>query len=122
MCLLNLNLHVRTFLPEINQKFKGIKKTSHQGQIVIQTLIVSLEKAIWNWMETYPREFGDLQKKPNEDLAKTCEGLFDILDSLTDSKKGRAAVWSLQMMLLILSPVCVFNYKVLKIFQKHFQF
>nr|CAD7452027.1 unnamed protein product [Timema tahoe] len=43
-------------------------------------------------------------KKPNEELSKCCEGLFDILDTFADNKKGRAAVWPLQIMLLVLSP------------------
>lgn len=64
----------------------------------------SLEKAIWNWMDTYPQEFADLQKQPNEDLSKTCEELFDILDTFVDKKSRAAAVWPLQMMLLMLSP------------------
>jgi neurofibromin 1 len=51
--------------------------------------------------------FSLLKKKHNEELAKCCEGLFDILDSFADNKKGRAAVWPLQMMLLILSPVSI---------------
>lgn len=84
---------------ETNQKFRLLKKSGHL------ILITSLEKAIWNWMDTYPHEFGELQKKPNEELSKCCEGLFDILDTLADNKKGRAAVWPLQIMLLILSPV-----------------
>ncbi|PSN44310.1 Neurofibromin [Blattella germanica] len=71
--------------------------------------MTSLEKAIWNWMDTYPHEFADLQKKHNEELAKCCEGLFDILDSFADNKKGRAAVWPLQIMLLVLSPALLFN-------------
>lgn len=65
----------------------------------------SLEKAIWNWMDTFPYEFAELQKNPNEELSKCCEQLFDILDTFADNKKGRAAVWPLQIMLLILSPV-----------------
>lgn len=66
----------------------------------------SLEKAIWNWMDIYPQEFADLQKQPNEDLGKACEELFDILDSFVDEKKKSraAAVWPLQMILLLLSP------------------
>jgi hypothetical protein len=48
-----------------------------------------------------------LKKKHNEELAKCCEGLFDILDSFADNKKGRAAVWPLQIMLLVLSPVSI---------------
>ncbi|XP_023719668.1 neurofibromin isoform X2 [Cryptotermes secundus] len=85
-------------LNESIQKFRLLKKSAHL------VLITSLEKAIWNWMDTYPHEFADLQKRHNEELAKCCEGLFDILDSFADNKKGRAAVWPLQMMLLILSP------------------
>jgi len=55
-----------------------------------------------------------LKKKHNEELAKCCESLFDILDSFAENKKGRAAVWPLQIMLLVLSPVSIvlylFNY------------
>lgn len=65
----------------------------------------SLEKAAWNWMDTYPNEFAELQRKPNDELAKACGELFDILDAFADNKKGRAsAVWPLQIMLLVLSP------------------
>ncbi|XP_061928005.1 neurofibromin isoform X1 [Apis cerana] len=86
-------------LNETIQKFKQLKKSAH---IVLMN---SLEKAIWNWMDTYSHEFTDLQKNPNEDLGKACEELFDILDTFADNKKGRAAaVWPLQIMLLILSP------------------
>lgn len=56
-------------------------------------------------MDTYPQEFADMQKQPNEDLSKACEELFDILDTFVAEKKSRAAsVWPLQVMLLILSP------------------
>lgn len=65
----------------------------------------SLEKAIWNWMDTYPYEFADVQLNPNEDLSKSCEQLFDILDVFGENKKGRVSVWPLQIMLLILAPV-----------------
>ncbi|XP_069683037.1 neurofibromin isoform X4 [Periplaneta americana] len=85
-------------LNESIQKFRLLKKSAHL------VLMTSLEKAIWNWMDTYPHEFADLQKKHNEELAKCCEGLFDILDGFADNKKGRAAVWPLQIMLLVLSP------------------
>ncbi|XP_065165550.1 neurofibromin isoform X2 [Atheta coriaria] len=80
------------------QKFRLLKKSAHL------VLMNSLEKAIWNWMDTYPYEFAELQKNPNEELSKCCEQLFDILDTFADNKKGRAAVWPLQIMLLILSP------------------
>ncbi|KAG1714683.1 Neurofibromin [Nymphon striatum] len=86
---------------EIIQKCKGLKRP------VNTTLINSVEKAIWNWMDTYPQEFAELQKSPNEDLSECCEKLFDILDALSDNnakRKAAVAVWPLQMMLLILSP------------------
>lgn len=51
------------------------------------------------------------QKKPNEDLSKCCESLFDILDSFADTKKNRANhAWPLQIMLLILSPVSIIDF------------
>nr|CAD7396146.1 unnamed protein product [Timema poppensis] len=131
-------LRLTKLLSETIQKFRLLKKSAH---IVLMT---SLEKAVWNWMDTYPHEFADIQcywlvrvfvvgvkmvaihwlsecscdeakvfsnvvaalkqKKPNEELSKCCEGLFDILDTFADNKKGRAAVWPLQIMLLVLSP------------------
>jgi hypothetical protein len=42
-------------LLESIQKFRLLKKSAHL------VLITSLEKAIWNWMDTYPNEFADLQ-------------------------------------------------------------
>lgn len=86
-------------LTETIQKFKLLRKSAHL------ILVTSLERAIWNWMESYPYEFAELQKHPNEELSKCCDQLFDILDAVADNKKGRAAVWPLQIMLLILSPV-----------------
>jgi len=87
------------FVVETVQKFKSLKKGAHL------VLMNALEKAIWNWMDNYPHEFADLQKKPCEDLAKCCESLFELLDSFAENNKRRAAVWPLQIMLLVLSPV-----------------
>jgi hypothetical protein len=42
------------FLESI-QKFRSLKKPAHL------VLMTSLEKAVWNWMDTYPNEFADLQ-------------------------------------------------------------
>lgn len=88
----------RLFLEAIS-KFRLLKKTAHL------VLVTSLEKAIWNWMDGFPYEFSELQKNPNEEMSKYAEQLFDILDAFGDNKKGRSAVWSLQIMLLILAPV-----------------
>jgi len=68
-------------------------------------MITSLEKAIWNWIENYPQEFCEIQQTPDEELSRVCEAFFDILEALSEYKKGRTAVWALHMMLLILSPV-----------------
>lgn len=83
---------------ETIQKFRNLKKNAH---IVLTN---SLEKAIWNWMDAYPYEFAELQKKPNDELSDGCEKLFDLLDSFAESGKRRASVWPLQIMLLVLSP------------------
>lgn len=93
----DVNKLIRLFSEAI-QKFRLLKKSAHL------VLMNSLEKAIWNWMDTYPQEFAELQKKPNEELSKGCENLFDILDSFADNKKSRSSVWPLQMLLLMLSP------------------
>ncbi|KAG8232722.1 hypothetical protein J437_LFUL013315, partial [Ladona fulva] len=83
---------------ETIQKFRLLKKSAHL------VLIASLEKATWNWMDTYPNEFAELQIKPNENLSKCCEALFDILDGCGDNRKVRLVTWPLQIMLLLLSP------------------
>ncbi|XP_035709221.1 neurofibromin isoform X4 [Folsomia candida] len=85
-------------LNETVLKFKSLKKGAH---VILMT---SLERAIWNWMDTYPQEFAELQKKPCEDLAKCCESLFELLDNFAENNKRRAAVWPLEIMLLVLSP------------------
>lgn len=89
---------IKLFVEAIS-KFRLIKKNAHL------VLVSSLERAIWNWMETYPYEFAELQKSPNEEMSKCAEQLFEILDTVGENKKGKSAVWSLQMMLLILAPV-----------------
>jgi hypothetical protein len=66
-----------------------------------------MEKAIWNWMDTYPHEFKELQRgrAPNEDLSRYCDSFFDTLDNFAETKnKHRSVIWPLQLMLLILTP------------------
>ncbi|XP_047513398.1 neurofibromin isoform X4 [Pieris napi] len=84
---------------ECIQKFKLLRKYTPT------VLVMSLEKAVWNWMDTYPQEFLRIQSRPNEELSRCCDTLFDILqDSYSENKKTRAAMWPLQIMLLILNP------------------
>ncbi|CAH1393434.1 unnamed protein product [Nezara viridula] len=91
-------LKLTKLMNETILKFRLLKKSVHQ------VLIVSLERAIWNWLDTYPDEFADVQQKSNEELAKCADCLFDLLDQVSDTKKCRASAWPLQIMLLLLSP------------------
>lgn len=86
-------------LQEAISKFKSLKKAAHIS------LMTSLEKAIWNWMDTYPKEFTELQSMQNEELSRCCDNLFDLIDTFAETKgKNKNAIWPLQLMLLILTP------------------
>ncbi|XP_075988642.1 neurofibromin 1 isoform X6 [Anticarsia gemmatalis] len=92
-------LRLIRLLTESIQKFKLLRKSAHL------VLVSSLEKAIWNWMDTYPQEFAEVHCRPNDELSKCCDTLFDMLqDSFSDNKKSRVAMWPLQIMLLLLNP------------------
>lgn len=87
-------------LNEVVTKWKHLKKI-HQT-----VLVTSLEIAIWNWLDTYPDEFKDLQKRPNAELSDNCEKLFEHLDQFYEKQKGKAQyIWPLQTMLLVLCPI-----------------
>ncbi len=86
-------------LQEANGKFKTLRKAAHLA------LMNSLEKAIWNWMDTYPHEFTELQRTQNEELARSCDNFFELLDNFAEKRdKHRSVIWPLQLMLLILTP------------------
>ena len=93
-------LKLTRLLNEEVQKWRLLKKIHHTE------LVKSVEKAIWNWLDTYPEEFTDLQKRPNADLSDNCEKLFELLDSFGESNRRKVQyVWPLQMMLLVLCPI-----------------
>ncbi|XP_021368387.1 neurofibromin-like isoform X2 [Mizuhopecten yessoensis] len=98
---INVDIHrLIKLIIEVVSKFKLLKSKQ-----VILTLASNLEKAIWNWMDNYPEEFTDLQKKPNEDLQDCCDKLFEHFNTCMESSKKKAAAnWPLQMMLLVLCP------------------
>ncbi|XP_078599565.1 neurofibromin-like isoform X3 [Branchiostoma floridae x Branchiostoma japonicum] len=87
-------------LQEAVQKFKQLKKSVHIA------LATNLERAIWNLLENYPEEFQELHQKPSADLEECAEKLFDLLDTFAGegSRRKVAAVWPLQIMLLVLCP------------------
>ena len=71
----HINVHVgrlTQLLNEVNKHFKSLKKSVHF------VLAASLEKAIWNWMDNYPEEFTELQKRPNDELAGKGNQICDI--------------------------------------------
>uniref|UniRef100_A0A2K6GJC0 Neurofibromin 1 n=1 Tax=Propithecus coquereli TaxID=379532 RepID=A0A2K6GJC0_PROCO len=86
------------FLPETAFKFKALKKIAQLA------VINSLEKAFWNWVENYPDEFTKLYQIPQTDMAECAEKLFDLVDGFAESTKRKAAVWPLQIILLVLCP------------------
>ncbi|KAF8561216.1 hypothetical protein P879_06676, partial [Paragonimus westermani] len=98
----HLNLDMRKLarlIFEICNRFRSLKKPTWLH------LAVYLERAIWNWLENYPQEFDDLQKKPSDELAECCERLFYLFSSLcAESGRKKLLVWPLQMMLLVLCP------------------
>ena len=63
-------------------------------------------------MDNYPEEFTDLQKRPSDELAEQtaecCDRLFELFVIFAESPRKKAAVWPLQMMLLVLCPVRCF--------------
>uniref|UniRef100_A0A8C7K103 Neurofibromin n=1 Tax=Oncorhynchus kisutch TaxID=8019 RepID=A0A8C7K103_ONCKI len=89
---------LKRLLQETVLKFKALKKPAQHA------VINSLEKAFWNWVENYPDEFTMLYQRPQTDMADAAERLFDLVDSFAESAKRKAAVWPLQIILLILCP------------------
>ncbi|KAG7483656.1 hypothetical protein MATL_G00040740 [Megalops atlanticus] len=89
---------LKRLLQETVFKFKALKKPAQLS------VINSLEKAFWNWVENYPDEFTMLYQRPQTDMADCAEKLFDLVDSFAESAKRKAAVWPLQIILLILCP------------------
>ncbi|KAF7700963.1 neurofibromin isoform X1 [Silurus meridionalis] len=89
---------LKRLLQETVFKFKALKKPAQLS------VIYSLEKAFWNWVENYPEELTMLYQRPQPDMADCAEKLFDLVDSFAESAKRKAAVWPLQIILLILCP------------------
>ncbi|XP_069082756.1 neurofibromin isoform X3 [Pleurodeles waltl] len=89
---------LKRLLHETVLKFKSLKKVAQLG------VINSLEKAFWNWVENYPDEFTKLYQRPQSDMADCAEKLFDAVDIFAESTKRKAAVWPLQIILLVLCP------------------
>ncbi|XP_028855597.1 neurofibromin isoform X3 [Denticeps clupeoides] len=94
---------LKRLLQETVFKFKALKKPAQLA------VINSLEKAFWNWVDYYPDEFTCLYQRPQADMADCAEKLFDLVDNFAESAKRKAAVWPLQIILLILCPEIIQN-------------
>ncbi|XP_026536220.1 neurofibromin isoform X2 [Notechis scutatus] len=91
-------IKLKRILQDTVFKFKTLKKAAQLA------VINSLEKAFWNWVENYPDEFTKLYQTPQTDLSDCAEKLFDLVDGFAESTKRKAAVWPLQIILLVLCP------------------
>ncbi|XP_075993756.1 neurofibromin isoform X2 [Genypterus blacodes] len=108
----NVDVHDIELMQYINVDCSKLKKLLHETAMKFRALkkpaqlsvINSLEKAFWNWVENYPDEFTMLYQRPQGDMAESAERLFDLVDSFAESAKRKAAVWPLQIILLILCP------------------
>ncbi|KAI9323567.1 hypothetical protein BX666DRAFT_2016762 [Dichotomocladium elegans] len=84
-------------LSELCTTFMHLKKSA---QLFVA---VTLRRAIWNWIETYPSEFMKLCHNQKR-LEGGPDNLFDICIPLADTTRKKAVLWPLQTMLLILCP------------------
>lgn len=105
---IELMQHINVDVKRLSKLFlEGLSKFKQLRKNAQQLFVISLERAIWNWIETYPFEFADYQQNPDDELCKNADQLFDIIESFSDNKKIKTNMWSLQMMLLILIPVSI---------------
>ncbi|XP_071946540.1 neurofibromin-like [Antedon mediterranea] len=95
----HMNMSIRQLtqlLTEFAIKLKHVRKTA------IPILVLSIERAIWNWMDNYSEVFSCLQTHSNTELEEICDRVFDSAET-----KRKGSVWLLEVMLLILCPVLV---------------
>ncbi|XP_071848474.1 neurofibromin-like isoform X2 [Apostichopus japonicus] len=100
----HINVNLERLIKLLNEtipKFFMLKKNS------MSTLAVSLEKAIWNWMDNYPDELVKLEQNGNVEIKSCCDRLFQLADTHPEmqSHKKKSSVWLLQVMLLVLCPL-----------------
>ncbi|ORY52851.1 hypothetical protein BCR33DRAFT_845142 [Rhizoclosmatium globosum] len=99
MEFLNLDLQrLPSLLIELNQCFKFLPKR------VQYLTAIGIRKSIWNWIETHPHEFIDVQFNQRR-VDGSPEVFFLTLNSLNDvTSRRRNLFWPTQMMLLALNP------------------
>eukprot|EP00795_Rhopilema_esculentum_P015875 gene15875-7206_t len=85
-----------TVLSEVVKFFKLLKKHSQLS------LLKSLDKMIWNWIENYPEQFGALYREQQTQLSDVSDKLFVVVDVFSESSKKRSATWPVQVMVLLL--------------------
>ncbi|KAI9486703.1 MAG: hypothetical protein EXX96DRAFT_550220 [Benjaminiella poitrasii] len=71
-----------------------------EGKLIFSKM---MRKAIWKWIETYPKQFAEVCAS-DERLLPGTEVLFDMCSSTADNSRKKATLWPLQTILLVLSP------------------
>ncbi|KAB7494213.1 Neurofibromin [Armadillidium nasatum] len=89
----HINVDVERLIKLLNETFGKFRCLRKNAQII---LIHSLEKAVWNWMDT---KSVIMKNWPN--AVNRC---FEQLESFGENVKRRAVAWPLQIMLLVLCP------------------
>lgn len=82
---------------ELCSTFSNLKKNAQSF------VAVTLRRAIWNWIETYPNEFVKLCQSQRR-MEGGPDTLFDLCMPLADTLRRKAVLWPLQTMLLVLCP------------------
>jgi neurofibromin 1 len=95
----NLNSkRLSSVIQDLCTVFLQMKRNSQLAMAVV------LRKAIWNWIEVYPKDFMQLNRQQRR-LDGGPEILFDNCNGLTESNpRKKAMFWPLQVMLLVLCP------------------
>ncbi|EDV22626.1 uncharacterized protein TRIADDRAFT_59057 [Trichoplax adhaerens] len=93
--------------------FMSLKRTPQQ------VLSDSISKGVWNWLRNNPKEFSQLYRDRNPELADVSLVLFDKMEEYADSIKKKIVVWPLQTLLLALAPDAVIENTKLKASRKY---
>ncbi|CAO3616009.1 unnamed protein product [Cunninghamella blakesleeana] len=96
-CSLNENRLI-SVLSVFQNNFSHYKKNA---QINIG---LHLRKAIWNWINSFPDEFKNLQLEQRS-LYNDIDSFFNLCDTSATSTRKKLYLWPLQMDLLIICPV-----------------
>ncbi|KAJ1561418.1 Neurofibromin 1, partial [Nowakowskiella sp. JEL0078] len=82
-----------------------MKELSKRAQLLSAVII---RRAIWNWIEAYPTELGEIYKAQTR-LEGTPDELFEVLNGFSDTVRKRLVFWPTMSLLLVLCPGLLFT-------------